>query len=252
LRRRTFAVRWRTIQEEVGTMSHSLEARDTQEEQDQRGQTPEFSDVFEEYQRPIHGYLLRMTENEAEAEDLTQEVFLRVHRSLSTFRGESSLKTWLYRIASNVFFDHTRKASTRQAGATSTLEGTLHEGEEWEDKEAPQPDQLAAQSEMSACVQEHVEALPDDYKAVLVLHDDQGLKNREIAEALGCSEATVKIRLHRAREKLRASLNTGCDFSRDERNVFVCERKAPDEGCQSTGCAQETPDEGCQGTDCGG
>ncbi len=90
---------------------------------------------------------------------------------------------------------------------------------------------------MSAWVQEYVEALPESYKTILVLHDEEGLTTREIAEVLGCSEANARIRLHRAREKLRASLNAGCDFTRDERNVFVCERKAPEEGCGGTGCA---------------
>ena len=86
--------------------------------------------------------------------------------------------------------------------------------------------QVAAQSEMSDCVQGFIGRLPATYRTVLVLHDLQGLKNREIAEVLDCSLDTVKIRLHRARKKLRASLNVGCDFAHDERNVFVCEPKA--------------------------
>jgi RNA polymerase sigma-70 factor (ECF subfamily) len=70
---------------------------------------------------------------------------------------------------------------------------------------------------------EYVERLWSVYRAVLVLHDRQGLKNREIAEVLDCSLSTVKIRLHRGRNKLRTALKAGCDFVHDERNVFVCE-----------------------------
>ncbi|UCE25265.1 MAG: RNA polymerase sigma factor, partial [Candidatus Zixiibacteriota bacterium] len=92
------------------------------------------------------------------------------------------------------------------------------------------PEQLATQSDMSTCVERFIQRLPSSYRAVLVLHDLQGLKNREIAEVLNCSLSTVKIRLHRARNKLREALNAGCDFTHDERNVFVCEPKAEDEG----------------------
>jgi RNA polymerase sigma-70 factor (ECF subfamily) len=208
----------------------------------QRGQRREsyradFQEVYNEYNRSIYGYLLRLTENEAEAEDLTQETFIRVDRGLQGFRGDSSVKTWLYRIASNVFLDHTRRASTKQDRVTAAFDETVGVDGDWADEETPKPDQLAAQSEMSACVQEYVEALPDNYKTVLVMHDEEGLTAREIADVMGCSEANAKIRLHRAREKLRASLNAGCDFTRDERNVFICERKAPDEGCGGTDCA---------------
>ena len=79
---------------------------------------------------------------------------------------------------------------------------------------------------MSACVQRSIRHLSPDYRAVLVLRDLQGLKNREIAEVLDCSLSTAKIRLHRARNELREALNAGCDFAHDERNVLVCEPKA--------------------------
>jgi RNA polymerase sigma-70 factor (ECF subfamily) len=76
-------------------------------------------------------------------------------------------------------------------------------------------------------VQEYIEDLPDSYRAVILLHDVQELTNPEIAEMLGVSLATVKIRLHRARSKLRDALGEGCSFSKDERGVGVCERKPP-------------------------
>ena len=79
---------------------------------------------------------------------------------------------------------------------------------------------------MSACVRERLEDLPDDYRMVLLLHDEYGLTNPEIAEKLGCSLATVKIRLHRARRKLAQVLTGSCDFRHDERGVVVCDPKA--------------------------
>jgi RNA polymerase sigma-70 factor (ECF subfamily) len=159
-----------------------------------------FNDIYEEYYGLVHNCLWRMTENQTQAEDLTQETFVRVHRGLSTFRGDSSVKTWLYRVASNIFLDHTRRVSTKQDRATAALDKTVGIAGDWEDKEMPQPDQLAARSEMSACVQEHLKALPESYRTVLVMHDEEGLTTREIAKVLGCSEANAKIRLHRARE----------------------------------------------------
>jgi RNA polymerase sigma-70 factor (ECF subfamily) len=82
------------------------------------------AEVFREYQRPIYNYLLRITQNQAEAEDLTQETFVRAHRSLPSFRGEASLSTWLYRIATNVSFDHFRQRTTRQDRIALPLEKT--------------------------------------------------------------------------------------------------------------------------------
>ncbi len=207
-------------------MSQSLSVTDLRETQSQEGHLPNFADVFDEYQRPIYNYLLRMTQNQAEAEDLTQETFIRVHRGLPNFRGEASLSTWIYRIATNVSLDHFRRNVTRQAKAALSLEEMESDREWLVDETSSSPEQLAAQSEMSACVQRFIQRLPPDYRTVLVLHDLQNLKNREVADVLDLSLSTVKIRVHRARNKLRAALNAGCDFAHDERNVFVCEPRA--------------------------
>jgi RNA polymerase sigma-70 factor (ECF subfamily) len=195
-----------------GAMSQNVETVSTK-----------FTDVFQEYQRPIYNYLLRMTQNQAEAEDLAQETFIRVHRGLPSFRGDSSLSTWIYRIATNTSFDHFRRASTRRAESSISLEGTQEAGGLIPDSNAPTPELLADQAEMSACVQRFIRELQPSYRAAIILSDLQGLKNREIAEVLEVSLDTVKVRLHRARKKLRAALDSGCDFTHDERNVFVCE-----------------------------
>ncbi len=207
-------------------LSESPVVTDLQEGQCQAAQSLSFTDVFGEYQRPIYNYLLRMTQNQALAEDLTQETFIRVQRSLPAFRGEASLSTWIYRIATNVNTDHFRRRATQQAKAALPLDEIESDRECLGDGASSSPQQLAAQSEMSDCVQRFIAGLPPEYRAVLVLHDLQGLKNREIAEVLDISLSNVKIRLHRARKKLREALDTGCDFSHDERNIFVCEPKA--------------------------
>jgi RNA polymerase sigma-70 factor (ECF subfamily) len=209
-------------------MSQYSNVTTPREVQSQGSHSLDFAEVFREYRRPIYNYLLRMTQNQAEAEDLAQETFVRVHRSLPTFRGEASLSTWLYRIATNVSFDHFRRRTARQAGTALPLE-IIDFDRDRESDVPSSPEQVAARSEMSTCVQAFVQRLPPDYRAVLVLKDVQGLKNREIAEVLDCSVATVKIRLHRARTTLREALNAGCNFSHDERNIFVCEPKEVDD-----------------------
>ncbi len=210
-------------------MSQFLNVINLQEGHSQENQSPNFGEVFREYERPLYNYLLRMTQNQAVAEDLAQETFIRVHRSLPTFRGEAKFSTWLYRIATNVSFDYFRRNPARQAKPDLSLE-EAEPGKEWADETSPSPEERAAQSEMSVCVQRFIQRLPSTYRVVLVLHDLQGLKNHEIADVLDCPLSTVKIRLHRARNKLRAVLKAGCDFAHDERNVFVCEPKAENEG----------------------
>ena len=94
---------------------------------------------------------------------------------------------------------------------------------------APRLDKVMEQREMSDCVRRYLEALAEPYRIVILLHDLQGLTNPEIANLLGVSLDAVKIRLHRARSKLRAALTAGCSFSQDERGVRVCEPRADPE-----------------------
>jgi RNA polymerase sigma-70 factor (ECF subfamily) len=206
-------------------MSKSLNITSLQNQKEKENHPLTFASVFDKYQQPIYNDLLRLTQNRTEAEDLTQETFIRVHRKLSTFRGEAKLDTWLYRIATNISFDYFRRYSTHQAKASLPFEETDRGGEMIFNKTTSSPELLVAQSEMSTCVERFIQRLPPDHRVVLVLHELQGLKISEIADVLDCSLSTVKIRLHRARKKLRETLNAGCDFNNDERIVFVCEPK---------------------------
>lgn len=193
---------------------------------------PVFSDIFGRYKEPIHRYLLTLVREAGAAEDLTQETFIRAYRKLPTLEDPSKVSSWLYRIATNLSYDRFRQMSQRDEAAS--LDGMTSERGgplpiEPAD-ESPRLDKVVEQREMSSCVQDYLEELPDDYRAVILLHDLEGLTNPEIAEMLGCSLATAKIRLHRARKKLKEALDSACRFSRDERGVFVCERKSPSGG----------------------
>ena len=178
----------------------------------------------------MYRYILGMVRDPAEAEDLTQETLLRAYGKLASLEDPARLVPWLYRIATNVTYDRFRQASYRHRPQQLSEDG------EGPDREAvvdladsgPRLDKLMQQREMSSCVQDYIAALPESYRAVILLHDVQGLTNPEIAEMLGLTLATVKIRLHRARNRLRAALGEGCSFSSDERGVKVCEPRSED------------------------
>lgn len=174
------------------------------------------------WREPIYRYVLRIVKDASLAEDLTQETFLRAHDKAASLEDAAKLSSWLYRIATNVCYDHFRKTSRNQPQSLDAPDGG---GEQAIAADEPRFDQVMEQQEMSACVQRYFTELPDAYRAVLLLHDVEGLTNPEIAEMLGITLATVKIRLHRARAKLRAALNEACVFTADDRGVLVCEPK---------------------------
>ncbi len=187
--------------------------------------------VFEQYRDRIYRYILRLVRDPAEADDLTQETFLRVYRQLETLQDPAALTTWLYRIATHVCYDRFRQSSYRfppQSLDDAATDDAEPLEAQLDNADAPRLDQVIEQREMRVCVQEFLEQLPDDYRMTILLHDLHGLTNPEIARMLGCSLATVKIRLHRARRRFKAACQAGCDLSSNESGMFVCERKPPD------------------------
>lgn len=195
----------------------------------------DFQEIYSTFQPRILGYLSRMLGGN-EAEELTQEVFVKVDKALKEFRGEAQLSTWIYRIATNAALDRLRNPSFRQRArecvpVDSSIEGTteLQDTNVWTGEAKPDADQQLIRREMNSCIRGYVEQLPEDYRAVLVLSEVEGLKNREIAEILRVSLDTVKIRLHRARARLKESLGSHCHFYLDERSELACDRKKPED-----------------------
>lgn len=181
----------------------------------------DFSDLIRQYQERIYRYVLSLVHDPAEAEDLTQDTFLRAYRNSASLQDTAALTSWLYRIATHVCFDRLRQRARR-----TPLESEI----DLDDVDVAEPDTpslllLVEQHEMSACVQRYLDNLSDTYRAVILLHDMHGLSAPMISETIGVSLPTVKIRLHRARLKLRAALEAGCEFSHDERGVLGCESK---------------------------
>jgi len=177
----------------------------------------------------VYGYVLGIVRDTAAADDVTQETLVRALRRLSTLENRERLLPWLYRIATNLCHDYYRHSSYRHRPLSLDTEAP---GEDEVAASAidtaPRLDTVLEQEDMSTCVQEYLADLPDTYRAVILLHDAEGLTNPEIAAMLGVSLATVKIRLHRARRKLREVLARACSFSTDERGVLVCDPTTPE------------------------
>jgi RNA polymerase sigma-70 factor, ECF subfamily len=187
----------------------------------------EFQKIHDTFRPKIYRYLLRMV-GEHEAEDLTQEVFLKVNQALGNFKGESKLSTWLYRIATNAAIDRLRTPSFQQAikeqisnESYDDNEGGNAEKSALTGEKNPLVEQDLVRLEMNQCIRDFIEKLPETYRTVLVLGELEGLGNKEIADILGISLGTVKIRIHRAREKLRKELEQHCDSYWIIENEFI-------------------------------
>ncbi len=201
---------------------------------------PDFQKIYGALQPKILRYL-QLLVGEDEAEDLTQEVFVKVHQALENFRGESKLSTWLYRIATNAALDRLRSPSFQRIAQERLSDDSIEKGEEdvdardvWTGEKKPLVEQQIIREEMNDCIRGYVEKLPENYRTVLVLSELEGVRNKEIAEILGVTLDTVKIRLHRAREKLKEELWTHCDFYWVEENEFVPDLKSAIEESRRT------------------
>ncbi len=189
----------------------------------------DFETVHNNFEPKIRRYLARMA-GEAESEDLTQETFLKVSHSLERFRGDSSLSTWIYKIATRTAIDSFRKKGREQ----EKLEPVVTSSDKTEEKEdrdlwsgeVRSLDQQIIRSEMNACIRNVISTLPETYRAVIVLSELEGFGNEEIAAILGTGIDTVKMRLHRGRAKLKEALAKQCILYRDERNEFACDKKS--------------------------
>jgi RNA polymerase sigma-70 factor (ECF subfamily) len=185
------------------------------------------SEQLTTHRAAIHRYVRGIVRDAAVAEDLTQETLLRAHQKLATLEDPARLASWLYRIATNICYDHFRRSVRNPSRSLDeTVDNDAGRGPIPALTDAgPRLDKVMEQKEMSACVQRYLADLPDSYRAAILLHDVTGITNPEIAAMLGVSLATVKIRVHRAREKLGAALREACSFSADDRGVLVCEPK---------------------------
>src|SRR5947209_2145282 len=169
------------------------------------GDEAAWEDLVRLHTRQVYGLCYRFTGSGSEAQDLTQEVFLRVFRTIRTFRSaEGSFGTWLARVTRNLLIDHYRR--TRQERVTESIEEQLPMLEEVGAGAAVRPDHAVAGREASEILQATLQKLSPDLREAVILRDLQEMEYREIADVLGIPEGTVKSRINRGRAELARRL----------------------------------------------
>ena len=176
-----------------------------------RNDRKEFDALVNRCHRQAYNIAYRLTGNHADAEDLTQESFLRAYRFFDRYNREMPFENWLYRIMSRVFIDELRK---RPRFKIQSLDQPLHTGDggdadvllEIPDLES-NPEQMTLSDTLDEHLQRALNTLPEEFRTAVILADIEGLSYEEIAETMNCSLGTVRSRLHRGRKLLRHKLN---------------------------------------------
>jgi RNA polymerase sigma-70 factor (ECF subfamily) len=171
-----------------------------------------FNQFVRMYEQRVFALVLRMLGNRAEAQDLSQEVFITVFRSIESFRGDSRLGTWLYRVAINHCKNRIKYLDRRSTRAHDAIEdaqeGDVADGGVVGGRPA-RPDEAMEGSEMEKAVRNALAALDDEHRELIILRDLEGLAYEEIVAITGLPDGTVKSRLHRARAALREAVERG-------------------------------------------
>jgi len=167
-----------------------------------------FNALVRAYERRVFALVLRMIGTRAEAEDLAQEVFVQVFKAIGSFRGESKLSTWIYRIAINLCKNRTKYLRVRHAGEQEELEAHAERVPMGELKRAnvgqvERPDEMMVGKQVERIVQQAILKLDPSFRECLVLRDVEELSYEEIGAITGLPEGTVKSRIHRARAQLK-------------------------------------------------
>lgn len=200
----------------------------------------DFYSIFNEYHDRLKKFVTITVRNEWVVDDIVQEVFVRAHSKIDTLQDHDKIGSWLFRIAYRQCMDHFREKSRNPQKETVDFQGVNTSSYSTMERKLEQ-------HQMSVCVQNQMLLLPENYRTVIWLFDVLGFKLKEIADILELSVENVKIRLHRARKKLKSILSQKCSFEKDERNVLVCEPKngvnwqgdGADSGCDLMDFAQK-------------
>jgi len=171
----------------------------------QQGDSEAFATLFHTHKMRIYSLCLRMTNNAAEAEDLAQDAFLQVFRKLATFRGDSALSTWLYRIAVNTVLMHFRRKTPCRVSLDEPVRNQ-------DDSRSVRREYGTRDGRLDGAVTRvaltrAISELPEGYRAIFLLHEVDGYQHREIAQLLGCSVGNSKSQLHKAKLKIRDFLS---------------------------------------------
>jgi len=171
-----------------------------------KGDKDAYESLVRKYQQRIFNIIYRITGSDDEVEDIAQEVFLKIFKSLETFREASSFFTWIYRMTVNACFNRIRKRNPALSLDDPDLVGFVERKKLGEEEEGQNPEYLMETGELSSAIRRAIDSLPPDYKAVIILRDIEGLSYQEIAEVLERPVGTVMSRLYRARKELKERL----------------------------------------------
>ncbi|MGZ4788568.1 MAG: RNA polymerase sigma factor [Terriglobales bacterium] len=167
--------------------------------------------IYERYRRRIYNLCLRMLRDQADAEDLTQDVFVQLFRKISTFRGESAFSTWLHRLAVNMVLMDIRSRNSKRYSLIPIESSNDEDDSLYE--QLGREDQGLRTSLDRMTILDAMESLPPGYRMVFLLHDVHGYEHQEIAEILSCSVGNCKSQLHKARLKMRRLIESEMDHS---------------------------------------
>jgi RNA polymerase sigma factor (sigma-70 family) len=183
------------------------------------GDTDAFEALVLDNQKKVYNLALKMTGNENDALDISQEAFIKAFIGLKNFRGDSRFSVWMYRLVYNLCIDFSRK---KQRSETSSLT-YINEDGEYADLEVPDlryaPESEAEKRELRQAVADGIDALPPKHKEILIMREVAGLSYEDIARTLNISEGTVKSRLSRARLSLASILSHYGTFYRSGRHI---------------------------------
>ncbi|WP_372806349.1 RNA polymerase sigma factor [Pontiella sp.] len=174
----------------------------------QRGDVHAFDQLVERYHGKIYGLTYNMTSNREDAEDLTQDVFVKAFEALPRFRGKSSFYTWLYRIAVNKTINYRKKRNRNRALSLDAFDQEIKTDDVYHDLTTKgSPLRSISLSELQIKLNEALQNLSDKHRTVVVLHDMQGIPHEEIAQMVGASVGTVRSRLFYARRQMQSELS---------------------------------------------
>ena len=170
--------------------------------------------LVEKYKRMVYRLAMQITKNHADADDVMQETFIKVYRSIRTFRKDAAFETWLYRITVNEALNFVKRRERQQTSTLETASEAAYEATaRYRAQIANDPHVHAEKAELRHHVTAAVNSLSLKHRTVVILHEFEGLTHAEIAAVLNCSEGTVRSRLHYARKKLRTLLKPYVDAS---------------------------------------
>ena len=170
------------------------------------GDCTSFDELLKRYSEKVHNLAMRITRNEEDAEEILQDVFVTVHKKIDKFEGKSAFSSWLYRVTANTAFMKLRKR--RQTPSVSLEDFGAGVKESWVSKRSEDcdVDYISSRHELRGELEEAIERLPEEYRAIFLLRDVDGLSSQEVGEILNISVPAVKSRLHRSRLMLRKKL----------------------------------------------